>query len=173
MVKSCIILCCTLTLAFFSLAPRVVAAEKAKDAPAEPTLDEQVKELQLLGLLITADQKTIGAATSEAAYFMFADRKDHQPKAESFKLPEKGNWLDGKPVLGEKAKAEKIHPLFVRLVRRMGYNEVSVYAADVHYGVNSYANFKLYKFGYRKDDERRGKQREVLLGDADYVLKLP
>lgn len=53
-----------------------------------------------------------------------------------------------------------------------GYNEVCTYAASVHYGVDGHARFTLYKLGYRADDERRGKNPVVLLGDADYVLKL-
>ena len=55
----------------------------------------------------------------------------------------------------------------------MGYNEVCIYDADVHYGVSSYANFRLFKLGYGKDDARRGKRPEILLGGADYVINLP
>lgn len=139
----------------------------------EASLDELVAQLAKLGLHITADQKRIGETTSEAAYFMFADRKEHRPKCQPFSLPEKGQWLDGKSVFTGEADKEKIYPLFNRLVKMMGYNEVCIYDADVHYGVSSYANFTLYKLGYGKDDERRGKKPEVLLGDAEYVLKLP
>jgi hypothetical protein len=55
----------------------------------------------------------------------------------------------------------------------MGYNEVCIYDADVHYGVSSYAKFTLYKLGYEKGDARRGRRPEVLLGDAEYVINLP
>jgi hypothetical protein len=55
----------------------------------------------------------------------------------------------------------------------MGYNAVCIYNADVHYGVSSYANFRLFKLGDGKDDARRGKRPEVLLGNADYVINLP
>jgi ribosomal protein L7/L12 len=139
----------------------------------EASLDDLVSQLQKHGLHITADQKKIGAATSEAAYFMFADRKEHRPKCQPFSLPEKGEWLDGKPVFGPQADKDKIYPLFNRLVNMVGYNEVCIYDADVHYGVSSHANFTLYKLGYVKDDERRGKKPEVLLGDAEYVINLP
>jgi hypothetical protein len=135
--------------------------------------DEIVNQLQELGLRITADQRKIKEATSEAAYFMFADRKEHRPKCQPFSLPERGQWLEGKPVFTGKADKEKIYPLFNRLVRMTGYNHVCIYDADVHYGVSSYASFTLYKLGYVKDDERRAKEPEVLLGDAEYVLKLP
>jgi hypothetical protein len=30
-----------------------------------------------------------------------------------------------------------------------------------------------YKLGYNKDDDRRGTKADVLLGDAEYVMKLP
>jgi len=139
----------------------------------EASLDDLVPQLRKLGLHITTDQKKIGAVTSEAAYFMFADRKEHRPKCEPFALPEQGEWLEGKPVFTGKADIEKIYPLFNRLVKMMGYNEMCIYDADVHYGVSSYAKFTLYKLGYVKDDQRRGKKPEVLLGDADYVLNLP
>ena len=146
------------------------AAEDGKD---ETSPENLVEQLQKLGLHVTADQKEIGAATSEAAYFMFADRKEHRPRCQPFSLPEKGEWLEGKPVFRGKADKEKIYPLFNRLVKMMGYNRVCVYDADVHYGVSSYANFTLYKLGYGKDDERRGRNPEVLLGDAEYVINLP
>jgi hypothetical protein len=139
----------------------------------EAGLDDLVAELSKLGLHITADQKKISAATSEAAYFMFAQRKEHTPKCQPFSLPEKGEWLVDKPVFSGKADKERIYPLFNRLVKMLGYNEVCIYAADVHYGVSSYAKFTLYKLGYGKDDDRQGKKPEVLLGNADYVLNLP
>jgi hypothetical protein len=139
----------------------------------EAKLDDLVSQLRKLGLHVTADPKRIGAATSEAAYFMFADRKEHRPKCQPFHLPEEGHWLQGKAVFAPRADKDKIYPLFNKLVQRMGYNEVCIYDADVHYGVSSYANFTLYKLGYAKDDERRGKKPEVLLGDAEYVLDLP
>jgi hypothetical protein len=145
--------------------------EDVPDAAAH--LEDLIQQLQKLGLRITADQQKIGAATSEAAYFMFADRKEHQPRCEPFDLPGGARWLDGKPVFTPKTDREKIHPLFNRLVKMMGYNEVCIYAADVHYGVSSYAKFTLYKLGYVRDDARRGKMPEVLLGDADYVMNLP
>lgn len=151
--------------------------ERQSDASAQPAgeqkdLEELVARLQKLGLQITADPKRIGATTSEAAYFMFADRKDHRPRCRPLETPEKGHWLDGKPVFTSKADRDAVRPLFDRLVERMGYNEVCVYSADVRYGVDSHARFTLYKLGYRPDDERRGKQPEVLLGDAEYVLGL-
>jgi hypothetical protein len=139
----------------------------------EADFDDLVEQLQKLGLRITANQTKIGAATSEAAYFMFADRKEHRPECKPFTLPDEGQWLERKPVFTNKADKEKIHPLFRKLVEQMGYNEVRIYDADVHYGVSNYANFTLYKLGYVKDNERRGKRPEVLLGDADYVINLP
>ncbi|MDD4267653.1 MAG: hypothetical protein PHO07_06615 [Pirellulales bacterium] len=139
----------------------------------EPNADALVRQLQKRGLLITADQKKIAAATSEAAYFMFAGRKEHRPRCEPFRLPEKGQWLKGKPVFAAKADKDAIYPLFDRLVKMMGYSEVCIYAADVYYGVSSHARFRLYKLGYLEDDPRRGKKLEVLLGDADYVTNLP
>jgi hypothetical protein len=139
----------------------------------EARLEDLVAELSQLGLHITADPQKIEAATSEAAYFMFAGRKQHMPKCESFNLPSEEEWLDGKPVFAAKSNKKKIYPLFNRLVKTMGYNEVRIYAADAYYGVGSYARFKLYRLGYAENDERRGKKPEVLLGDADYVLKLP
>jgi hypothetical protein len=145
----------------------------SQDGEDGANLEDLVEQLQKLGLRITADGRKIGAATSEAAYFMFADRKDHRPRRESFKLPEAGHWLERKPVFGPRADEEKIYPLFNRLVKMMGYNEVCVYDADVHYGVSSHADFTLYRLGYVKDDERRGKKAEVLLGDAEYVINLP
>jgi hypothetical protein len=81
--------------------------------------------------------------------------------------------LDSKPVFASKANKQGIYPLFNKLVATMGYNEVCIYDADVHYGVSSHADFTLYTLGYGKDDERRGKKAEVLLGDADYVINLP
>jgi hypothetical protein len=147
--------------------------EQGLERSDEADLDDLVSQMQELGLRITADQKKISAATSEAAYFMFADRKDHRPKCRPFKLPEEGQWLEGKPVFTDKADRKRIFPLFRKLVEKSGYNEVCIYDADVHYGVSSYADFTLYKLGYIKDDPRRGKKAEVLLGDADYVMKLP
>jgi hypothetical protein len=139
----------------------------------EASLDDLVSRLRKIGLHITDDQKKIGAVTSEAASFMFADRNKHRPKVESFGLPAEGQWLEGKPVFDPDADKEKISPLFNKLVKIMGYNEVCIYDADVHYGVSSSANFTLYKLGYGKGDERLGKNAEVLLGDAEYVLNLP
>jgi hypothetical protein len=147
--------------------------EAASQVNDEARFEDLVAGLSKLGLRITADQQKIEEATSEAAYFMFAGRKEHAPKCDSFNLSGEGKWLDGKPVFAAKFDREKIYPLFNRLVKMMGYNEVRTYAADVHYGVSSYARFKLYRLGYAENDKRRGKKPEVLLGDADYVLKLP
>jgi len=147
-----------------------------RDEPAQAGFEHLVAELQKLGLMITADKQKIAAAVGEAPYFMFAERKEHQPRIEPLKLSPDENWLAGKPVFvprAQKAQREKIYAGFRSLVQRMGYNEVSIYAADIHYGMNSYANFTLYKLGYHKDDPRRGKQPEVLLGDAQYVIDLP
>ncbi len=138
----------------------------------EEILGELAARLQKLGLQITADRKKIDAATSEAAYFMFAQRKDHRPHCGPLTAPEQGHWLDGKPVFTSKADRAAIRPVFDALIERMGYNRVCIYTASVHYGVDGHARFTLYKLGYRADDERRGKKPVVLLGDADYVLKL-
>jgi hypothetical protein len=169
---------CTLALGF--VFPRVgasaedtVAPANDADGQADATLDALVAKLRSLGLMITADEKKIAAATGEAPYFMYADRREHRPKREPLRLPKDANWLEGKPVFAEGAKKQAIYPLFDKLVQRMGYNEVALYAADVHYGVSSHARFKLYELGYRKDDPRKGKRRRVLLGDADYVINLP
>lgn len=147
--------------------------EAASQVENEARFEDLVAGLSKLGLHITADQQKIEAATSEAAYFMFAGRKEHLPKCDSFNLSRGEKWLDGKPVFAAKFDREKIYPLFNRLVKTMGYNKVQIYAADVHYGVSSYARFELYRLGYAENDERWGKKPEVLLGDADYVLKLP
>jgi hypothetical protein len=160
----------TLVLAVISTALPMQAADSDR---SPPTFDRLVAQLSDLGLLITSDRRKIGEATSEAAYFMFADRKEHRPKCGPLVLPEGKNWLADKRVFGRKADRERVYPLFNQLVELMGYNEVCIYAADVHYGVNSHANFKLYKLGYRKDDARKGKRPEILLGDADYVINLP
>ncbi len=162
-----------LAVLVFALQSLAGYGDEARARHDEPGLDDLMAELNKLGLHITHDQKKIDTATSEAAYFMFAQRKEHTPKCQPFNLPEKGQWLEGKSVFTGKADQEKIYPLFNRLVKMMGYNEVCVYAADLHYGVSSYAKFTLYRLGYAKDDERRGKQPEVLLGDAEYVLNLP
>jgi len=173
-----LLLLCTLALTF--VFPRVgaragdpPAGGDATDDRAEATLDETVAKLRSLGLMIAADEKTIAAATGEAPYFMFAERREHRPKREPLQLSEDISWLEGKPVFARGAKKEEIYPLFDKLVQRMGYNEVALYAADVHYGVSSHARFKLYELGYRKDDPRKGKRQRVLLGDADYVINLP
>lgn len=154
------------------------AGNQRPSAPAEAAseqdwLAEQVARLGKLGLQVTADRKTINAATSEAAYFMFAQRKDHRPYCRPLEAPKGRHWLDGKPVFAAEADRAAIRPLFDELVERMGYNEVCIYTANVHYGVDRHARFTLYKLGYREDDERRGKQPEVLLGDAEYVIDLP
>ncbi len=156
-----------------------VPSERSQnEQPAAPPAEQQAdlgalaSRLGKLGLQITADARTIGEATSEAAYFMFAQRKDHRPHVVPFEAPKKGHWLDGKPVFTAKAERDAIGPLFDQLIEQMGYNEVSIYAASVHYGVDGFARFTLYKLGYREGDQRRGKQPEVLLGDADYVLGL-
>jgi hypothetical protein len=157
-------------LFFLAFGVPAEAREKAKSERTETDFDDLVAELKSLGLQITADPKKIGAATGEAAYFMFAENKNHRPRCMPFKLSEAKNWLDKKPVFSAKARKEKIRPLLIKLVKQMGYTEVSIYAADVHYGVSSHADFKLYKFGYGKDDKRKG--REILLGDVEYVMKL-
>ena len=169
---------CTLVLGF--VFPRVCASAEDMVAPAndadgqaDATPDELVAKLRSLGLMITADEKKIAAATGEAPYFMFAERREHRPKREPFRLPQETHWLERKPVFAEGAKKQEIYPVFDKLVRRMGYNEVALYAADVHYGVKWHASFKLYELGYRKDDPRKGKKKKVLLGDADYVIDLP
>jgi hypothetical protein len=143
------------------------------DDVGESKFDDLVAELSKLGLRIIADQRKIKATTSEAAYFMFADRKEHRPKCKPFTVAKAGEWLEGKSVFTDKADKERIRPLFEKLVEQAGYNEVCIYDADVHYGVSSYANFTLYKLGYGKDDDRRGTKPDVLLGDAEYVMKLP
>jgi hypothetical protein len=139
----------------------------------EPGFEDLVAQLQKLGLEITADQRTIDAATSEAAYFMFAQRKEHRPDCGPLKLPEAGHWLDRKPVFSKEAEKESIYPLFDKLLEMMRYSEVCVYRADVNYGMNTRATFTLYKLGNGKGDPRRRKNPEVLLGDADYVINLP
>jgi hypothetical protein len=154
----------------------LVAAEpgaQSRTDQSAPELATMVDRLQELGLRITADQKQIDSATSEAAYFMFADRKEHRPDCKPLKLPEDGAWLAGKRVFDEGADREKIDPLFEKLVAAMEYDRVCVYDADVHYGVSSHARFTLYKFGYEKDDADREDRLEILLGDAEYVLNLP
>ena len=153
--------------------PAMDMIRASADGQGEASVEDLVRQLRKLGLLITADQKKIEAATSEAAYFMFAGRKEHRPRCEPFMLPKKGRWLEGKPVFATKAEKESIDPLFDRLVKMMGYSEVCVYAADVYYGVSNHAVFRLYKLGYLEDDQRRGKKLEVLLGDVDYVINLP
>lgn len=166
----------TLLIALLPAAFRAAGQQGHEVAPQvddEARFEDLVAGLSKLGLHITADQQKIEAATGEAAYFMYAGRKEHMPKCDSFALLREGNWLDGKPIFAAKSDKEKIYPLFNRLVKTMDYNEVRTYAADVHYGVSSYARFRLYRLGYAENDERHGKKPEVLLGDADYVLKLP
>jgi hypothetical protein len=124
-------------------------------------------------LLITADAQRIEQVTSEAAYFMFAQRKDHQARTEPFRLPDKKHWLDGKPVLKPDADKEVVYPLFLRLIELAGYDTVWIYAADVHYGISSYARFSLYKLGHRGDQRDAPEWPQILLGDGDYVLRLP
>ena len=159
----------TLLLAIIAAA---LPAHAADSDPSPPSFDGLVAQLNDLGLLITADRRKIGEATGEAAYFMFAERKEHRPQCGPFTLPDDKNWLADKQVFGSKANRERAYPLFNKLIALMGYNEVCIYAADVHYGVSSYADFKLYKLGYRKDDARRGKKPEILLGDASYHREL-
>ncbi len=77
--------------------------------------DRWVARLQPAGLLITADALQIDRVTSEAAYFMYAQRKDHQP----------------------------------------------------------HARFTLYKLGHRDTQPDSQHWPQILLGDGDYVLKLP
>jgi hypothetical protein len=167
------------SLVVFGLLAAVVCADVCRGADGVDSPEQQappehaIARLRELGLLITADPQRIDEVTSEAAYFMFAQRKDHQPRSEPFKLPAKGHWLDGRPVFAAKADQEAIRPLFVQLVEQAGYDTVWIYAADVHYGVSSYAKFSLYKLGYRDDQRRAGRQPPVLLGDADYVMRLP
>jgi hypothetical protein len=167
------------SLVVFGLLAVVLCADACRGADRADARDEQtlpehaIARLRELGLLITADPQRIAEVTSEAAYFMFAQRKDHRPRSEPFKRPAKGHWLDGKPVFAAKADQEAIRPLFVQLVEQAGYDTVWIYAADVHYGVSSYAKFSLYKLGYRDDQRRAGRQPPVLLGDADYVMRLP
>ncbi len=150
-------------------------AIQAADPPrgARPGFDDLLGQLQKLGLMITADERKIGAATSEAAYFMFAARKDHRPRTRAFQLPDEGSWLKGKPVFARKAEKAKTYPLFDKLVEQAGYDTVWIYQADVYYGVSNHARFTLYKLGYAEDDERPDRKPEVLLGDADYVINLP
>ncbi len=138
----------------------------------ESSLEGLVARLRSLGLQITADERTIAAATSEAAYFMFADRKEHRPESRPLELSDDGSWLHGKPLFARAAKKEEIRRLFRKLVRAAGYDRVWVYHADVHYGVSSHARFTLYRLGHR-DAEKGDAKREVLLGDAQYVLELP
>jgi hypothetical protein len=69
---------------------------------AEPRFDDLVAQLTKLGLRITADQRKIKATTSEAAYFMFADRKEHRPKCQPFTVAEAREWLDGKSVFTDR-----------------------------------------------------------------------
>jgi hypothetical protein len=136
--------------------------------------DRTIARLQELGLLITADPQKIEQVTSEAAYFMFAQRKDHQPRSEPWKAPEKGHWLDGKPVLAARADTAEVHRVFSRLVEQAGYDTVWIYAADVQYGISNRARFTLYKLGHRNaDPKKEDKYPPVLLGDGEYVLRLP
>jgi hypothetical protein len=139
----------------------------------EPGLGERVERLEELGLRITADPRKIGSATAEAAYFMFAQRKQHEPLRAPFAPPKEGSWLEGKPVFTPQADKRRIAPLFNRLVSQAGYNEVSIYTASVHYGVDGFARFTLYKLGYTEDAAQKARKADMLLGDADYVLNLP
>ncbi len=157
--------------------PAVAMAGDGRDAETlrrqQAEFDRWVARLQESGLLITADARQIDRVTSEAAYFMYAERKDHQPSIEPFRMSDKKHWLAGKPVFAAKADKRVIYPLFLRLVELAGYDTVWIYAADVHYGVSSHARFTLYKLGHRdaRPDARNWPQ--VLLGDGDYVLGLP
>lgn len=135
--------------------------------------DRWVARLQQAGLLITADVQQIDRVTSEAAYFMYAQRKDHQPRSEPFQVSDKQHWLAGKPVFAAKADKQVVYPLFLRLVESAGYDTVWIYAADVHYGVSSHARFTLYKLGHRDTQPDSQHWPQILLGDGDYVLKLP
>lgn len=153
-----------------------VGATTAEPAVAETEdvqteLDQFVERLRPLGLQITGEQGKIASTVSEAAYFMFAQRKDFQPRREKLEPPESGHWLDRKPVFDARADREAIRPLFDALVERMGYDRVSVYQASVHYGVSGFARFTLYKLDC-SGDAVSGRPA-VLLGDADYVLNLP
>ena len=130
-----------------------------------------VERLRQLGLQITADRRKIEAATSEAAYFMFAQRKDVEPRCEPFEPPESGHWLDRRPVFAPRADREAIRPVFDDLVKRMGYDRVAVYQARMHYGISGFARFTLYKLERACEDA--ADTPAVLLGDADYVINLP
>jgi len=154
-----------------SAARRALEMIGTPDNDAEKGFDESVAALRSLGLQITGDPRRIGEVTSEAAYFMFADRKKHGPKVQPLKLPLAGDWLTGKPVFKGKP-APRLPKAFAEFVQRMGYTQLSVYDADVRYGVNSHADFTLYKLGFAPGDPRREAKREVLLGYADYVMTL-
>ena len=166
------VLLAALTQAVVCAAESGVAHDRmGEDRQAD--FDRSIARLQESGLLITADPKKIEQVTSEAAYFLFAQRKDHQPRSEPWKLPEKGHWLDGKPVLAARAEKAEVYPVFSRLVEQAGYDTVWIYAADVHYGISNWARFTLYKLGHRDADPKKSRCPPVLLGDGDYVLKLP
>ncbi len=162
-----------LGLGMWLAAGGTTAGEPALAQPAEVRAEfqQRVARLQQLGLQITADPRKIEAATSEAAYFMFAQRKEIQPRCEPFEPPESGHWLDRKPVFAPGADRGAIRPGFDDLVDRMGYDRVLIYWASVHYGVSGFARFTLYKL--ERADEDATDTPPVLLGDAEYVLNLP
>lgn len=148
-------------------------ADRADMPHGQVSPEQAIGRMRELGLFITADPRRIDEVTSEAGYFMFAERKEHRPRSEPFKLPDKGHWLDGKPVFAAKADQHAVRSLFDEWVERAGYDTVWIYAADVQYGVSSHARFSLYKLGYRDDHRPAGRQPSILLGDADYVMRLP
>ena len=154
-------------------APESAVAQEQMAEGRRADFDRTIARLQELGLLITADPQKIEQVTSEAAYFMFAQRKDHRPRSEPWKAPEKGHWLDGKSVLAAQAEKAEVYRVFSRLVEQAGYDTVWIYAADVHYGISNWARFTLYKLGHRDADPKKDKYPPVLLGDGAYVLKLP
>ncbi len=160
-------------LSMLLVAGGATASEPAVAEPAEveAELKQQVDRLHQLGLQITADPRKIEAATSEAAYFMFAQRKDFRPRYQPFEPPESGHWLDRKPVFAPGADRKAIPPVFDDLVDRMGYDRVRIYMASVHYGISGFARFTLYKL--ERASEEAADTPAVLLGDADYVINLP
>ena len=143
----------------------------AESGRVQAEFEQFVDRLRQLGLQITGEQRKIEATVSEAAYFMFAERKDFQPRCEKLEPPESGHWLDRRPVFAARADREAIRPLFDDLVDRLGYDRVSVYQASVHYGVSGFARFTLYKLD--RSGQSAAETPAVLLGDADYVLNLP
>jgi hypothetical protein len=171
-----LLICVLLLASLNSTVVRAADAEGRRERLGEAQraeFDRTVARLQELGLLITADPQKIDQVTSEAAYFMYAQRKNHQPSTEPWKVPEKRHWLDGKPVLAARADKAEVYPLFSRLVEQADYDTVWIYTAAVHYGIDNWARFSLYKLGYRDADQRKCRYPPVLLGDGDYVLGLP